>query len=107
MSTLIANIIGTAAAVCSITSFAPQISKLRESRDASSISLKTYSLTVTCFVLWVIYGVMTAAWPVTFANSAALCMAAIVLGLKVHYGRKAQGSGAEARHDGDPGPDNR
>ena len=87
MSTLIANIIGTAAALCSISSFAPQISKLRESRDASSISLKTYSLTVTCFILWVVYGVMTSAWPVTFANAAALCMAAGVLGLKLHYGR--------------------
>lgn len=101
MSTIIANAIGTAAALCSITSFAPQISKLRESRDASSISLKTYSLTVTCFVLWVIYGVMTSAWPVTFANSADLCMAAIVLGLKVRYGRKAPG---DPEPEGDKGP---
>ncbi len=96
MSTLIANLVGTAAALCSITSFAPQISKLRESRDASSISLKTYSLTVTCFVLWVVYGVMTSAWPVIFANGAALCMAAVVLGLKLHYGRAVDGDGRNA-----------
>ena len=87
MSTLIANVVGTAAALCSITSFVPQISKLRESRDASSISFKTYGLTVTCFILWVVYGVLTKAWPVTFANGVALGMAAIVLGLKVHYER--------------------
>lgn len=87
MSTLVANIVGTAAALCSITSFLPQISKLRESRDASSISVKTYSLTVTCFVLWVVYGVMTRAWPVAFANAVALGMAAVVLTLKVHYER--------------------
>lgn len=99
MSTLIANVIGTAAALCSITSFAPQISKLRERRDAASISLKTYSLTVTCFVLWVIYGVMTSAWPVTFANAAALCMAAIVLGLKVHYRRTVNGDGPGAEEE--------
>lgn len=38
------------------------------------MSLKTYSLTVSCFILWTIYGVMTSAWPVTFANACALAM---------------------------------
>ncbi|RZJ38051.1 MAG: PQ-loop repeat-containing protein, partial [Brevundimonas sp.] len=51
MSDLIANIVGTGAALCSITSFAPQMIKIWKEKDASAISLKTYSLTVTCFVL--------------------------------------------------------
>ncbi len=85
MSDLIANAFGTAAALCSITSFAPQMFKIWKERDASSISLKTYSLTVTCFVLWVVYGVMTRAWPVTFANSAALVMASGVLIMKWRF----------------------
>ena len=59
MSDLTANIVGTAAAICSITSFAPQALKIWKERDASSVSFKTYSLTVTCFILWVIYGAMT------------------------------------------------
>jgi len=58
MSELVANIVGSAAAVCSITSFAPQGVKIWKERDASAVSLKTYGLTVTCFVLWVVYGVM-------------------------------------------------
>lgn len=82
MSDTVANIIGTAAALCSVTSFAPQAFKIWKSRDASSVSLKTYALTVTCFVLWVVYGVMTQAWPVTLANSFALVMSAIVLTMK-------------------------
>lgn len=61
MTELVANIVGSAAAFCSVTSFAPQAIKIWKTRDASSISLKTYSLTVTCFVLWVAYGVMTGA----------------------------------------------
>ena len=84
-SDLIANAFGTAAALCSITSFAPQMIKIWKERDASSVSLKTYSLTVTCFVLWVVYGVMTQAWPVTFANSAALVLAAGVLVMKWRF----------------------
>jgi MtN3 and saliva related transmembrane protein len=85
MSSLVANTFGVAAALCSITSFAPQIIKIWKERDASSVSLKTYSLTVTCFVLWVVYGVMTEAWPVTFANGCALVMASGVLWMKWRF----------------------
>ncbi|MDB5421138.1 MAG: hypothetical protein JWR59_1085 [Brevundimonas sp.] len=85
MSDLVANFVGSAAALCSITSFAPQIIKIWKERDASSVSLKTYALTVTCFVLWVVYGVMTQAWPVTVANSCALLMASGVLCMKWRF----------------------
>lgn len=85
MSDLIANLVGTGAALCSIASFAPQMMKIWKERDASSVSLKTYALTVTCFVLWVVYGVLTGAWPVTFANSAALVMASGVLIMKWRF----------------------
>ena len=89
MSDLIANAVGSAAAVCSITSFAPQMIKIWKEKDASAVSLKTYSLTVTCFVLWVIYGVMTQAWPITVANSCALVMAAGVLTMKWRFEKKS------------------
>lgn len=85
MSELVANAFGTAAALCSITSFAPQMIKIWKERDASSVSLKTYSLTVTCFVLWVVYGVLTQAWPVMFANASALVMASVVLVMKWRF----------------------
>lgn len=87
MSGLTANVVGTAAALCSITSFAPQMIKIWKTRDASSVSLKTYSLTVTCFVLWTVYGVLTAAWPITVANACALVMATGVLAMKWRFGR--------------------
>ena len=85
MSNTLANLVGTAAAICSITSFAPQAIKIWKERDASAISLRTYSLTVTCFMLWVIYGVMTDAWPVTVANACALVMASLVLVMKWRF----------------------
>lgn len=87
MSDLIANIVGTGAALCSISSFAPQMIKIWKSRDASSISLKTYSLTVTCFVLWTTYGVLIGAWPITVANACALVMATGVLLMKWRFSR--------------------
>ena len=85
MSDLVANVVGTLAALCSISSFAPQMIKIWKERDASAVSLKTYSLTVTCFVLWTVYGVLTTAWPVTIANACALVMASGVLAMKWRF----------------------
>ena len=85
MSALIVNVVGTAAALCSIASFAPQMIKIWKTRDASSVSLKTYSLTVACFVLWTAYGVLIGAWPIVAANACALVMASIVLVLKWRF----------------------
>ena len=82
MSNLLANVVGTAAALCSITSFAPQVIKIARERDASAVSLRTYVLTCTCFVLWTIYGVLTGALPIIIANALAGCMAASVLFMK-------------------------
>ena len=65
---LIANIVGTGAALCSMTSFVPQIIKIWKERDASSVSLRMYLVTVTGFVLWTVYGVLTGSWPVTASN---------------------------------------
>ena len=91
MSDLAANVVGTAAAVCSITSFAPQMIKIWKEQDASAVSLRTYSLTVTCFALWVGYGVLTTAWPIIVANACALVMAAGVLTMKWRFSRMASG----------------
>lgn len=85
MSNLAANVVGTAAALCSITSFAPQIIKIWRERDASAVSLRTYSLTVTCFALWVGYGLLTTAWPIIVANACALVMATGVLLMKWRF----------------------
>lgn len=85
MSNLAANAVGTAAALCSITSFAPQIIKIWRERDASAVSLRTYSLTVTCFALWVGYGLLTTAWPIIVANACALVMATGVLLMKWRF----------------------
>lgn len=81
----LATILGTVAALCSIASFAPQAIKIRRERDASSVSLKTYSLTVTAFAFWIAYGLSIRAWPIVAANTCALIMAAIVLIMKWRF----------------------
>jgi MtN3 and saliva related transmembrane protein len=85
---LAANIVGTGAALCSMTSFVPQILKIWRERDASSVSLRMYLVTVTGFVLWTVYGVLIGSWPVTASNIVCLAMSGAVLALKWRFSRR-------------------
>ena len=88
MSHLAANTVGTLAALCSMSSFAPQIAKIWRDRDAGEVSLAMYLVTVTGFCLWCGYGVMMKSWPVTVSNLVCLGMAATVLALKWRFSRR-------------------
>lgn len=82
--------VGVAAALLSITSFAPQMVKIWKERDASSVSLRTYLVTVAGFTCWTLYGVLIGAWPVVASNLACLVMSSGVLMMKWRFDRKAR-----------------
>ncbi|MBO9560207.1 MAG: SemiSWEET transporter [Caulobacter sp.] len=85
---LAASVVGTVAALLSITSFVPQIVKIWREKDAESVSLRTYLVTVTGFSCWIAYGVLIKAWPVIASNIASLLMSGAVLVLKWRFTRK-------------------
>lgn len=87
MSQFVANAVGTGAALCSMTSFVPQIAKIWRERDASSVSLRMYLVTVTGFSLWVAYGFLIRSWPVAVSNVICLLMSGAVLALKWRFSR--------------------
>ncbi|KRB41998.1 SemiSWEET family sugar transporter [Phenylobacterium sp. Root700] len=80
-----ADIVGTAAALCSMASFTPQIAKIWRERDASSVSLRMYVVTVTGFTLWIAYGALTHSWPVIGSNAVCLVLSGVILGLKRRF----------------------
>lgn len=80
-----AELVGFAAAVCSMTSFAPQIVKIWREKDASSVSLRMYVVTVTGFTLWTVYGFLIQSLPVIGSNIVCLVMSGAVLGLKWRF----------------------
>jgi MtN3 and saliva related transmembrane protein len=88
----LANIVGSAAALCSMTSFGPQIIKIWRERDASSVSLRMYVVTVTGFILWTGYGLLIGSWPVTAANVVCLILSATILVLKWRFSGHEAGS---------------
>lgn len=82
---LLVNAVGVGAALCSMTSFAPQIVKIWRERDASSVSLRMYVVTVTGFSLWVAYGFLIDSWPIVGSNVVCLLMSGTILALKWRF----------------------
>jgi MtN3 and saliva related transmembrane protein len=87
MSPVVIDAVGVGAAVCSMTSFAPQLMKIWRERDASQVSLRMYLVTVTGFVLWTAYGILIGLWPVAVSNAVCLAMSGAVLVLKLRFDR--------------------
>jgi MtN3 and saliva related transmembrane protein len=83
---LLINAVGVAAALCSMSSFVPQVVKIWRERDASAVSLRMYLVTVTGFALWTVYGVMLASWPLIGSNLISLGLSATILALRLRYG---------------------
>ena len=79
------EVVGFYAGLCSMVSFTPQLIKTWRERDARSISLRMYVVTVTGFSLWVTYGVMIGSWPVMLTNSVCLILSALILAMKWRF----------------------
>jgi MtN3 and saliva related transmembrane protein len=85
MAQMWVNAVGVAAAVCSMISFTPQIVKIIRERDASSVSLRMYIVTVIGFGFWIAYGSLIGSWPVAVSNVISLGMSGTVLVLKWRF----------------------
>lgn len=84
----VANVVGVGAALCSMTSFIPQIAKILRDRDAASVSLRMYLVTVTGFSLWIAYGLLIGSWPVVGSNAVCLALSGAILALKWRFSRR-------------------
>ena len=89
MAQVFVEAVGAAAAVCSTSSFVPQLVKLIRERTAEAVSLRMYALTVTAFALWTGYGVMLRSWPLVASNTISLAISSAILLLKLRFQAKA------------------
>lgn len=83
MDKLLTDGLGVAAALCSMTSFLPQLIKLWREKDAEGVSLRMYVVTVTGFSLWALYGFRLGSWPLVGSNLISLALSAAILILKL------------------------
>lgn len=86
MSRLLVNAVGVLAAACSMASFVPQAWKIWHERDASTVSLRMYVVTVAGFALWTAYGVLLGSWPLMGSNTISLLLSAAILVMKLRFG---------------------
>jgi len=77
------DLIGYLAAALTTCAFVPQVWLSIRTRDLSGVSLGMYSLFTAGVALWLVYGWLTAAWPVVVANAITLTLALIMLTLKL------------------------
>ncbi len=85
---LVINIVGTAAGLCSMSSFVPQIIKIWRDKDASGVSLHMFGVTMTAFALWCVYGFMLASWPIALSNAVCLALSAAIMLLRLKFGER-------------------
>ena len=79
------DLIGYVAAPLTTASFVPQALQTFKTKDVRGISLGMYSVFTIGVALWLVYGVLMAAWPIVLANSITLALAAAILWMKLRY----------------------
>ena len=79
------DITGFIAATLTTIAFLPQVIKVWISRSAKDISLGMYFLFSTGVLLWLIYGILLAAWPIIIANLITLLLALLIVGMKLKF----------------------
>lgn len=84
--TWLVNTFGFVAGLCSIASFVPQIIKILRERDASSVSLRMYAVTIVGFTCWTTYGALSGSWPITLANAICLMLVIAIFILRLRFG---------------------
>ncbi|MDD5385430.1 MAG: SemiSWEET transporter [Gallionella sp.] len=80
------ELIGSAAATFTTTSFIPQVWKVWSTRHTVDISLGMYTLFTLGVALWLAYGVLLKSWPIIIANCITLLLTGAVLVMKLKFG---------------------
>jgi MtN3 and saliva related transmembrane protein len=79
------EVIGYLAAALTTCSFVPQAWLTFKTRDVRGISLGMYGVFTLGVALWLVYGLIVAAWPVVVANAITLVLALFILGMKLRF----------------------
>lgn len=86
-STLVIEIIGMIAGVCTTISFLPQVIKVIKTKSTEDISLWMFILMNTGIALWLTYGILLNALPIILANGITLVLSLTILWYKIKFSR--------------------
>jgi MtN3 and saliva related transmembrane protein len=80
--------IGYAAGTLATLAFVPQVLKTWRSKSASDLSFVTLATFTTGIALWLVYGIRVGSLPIILANAITLALNAVLIALKIRYGRR-------------------
>jgi MtN3 and saliva related transmembrane protein len=93
---ILVEALGVMAAVCSTTSFIPQLVKLLREKTSGDVSLRMYVLTVSAFSLWSVYGLVLKSWPLVVSNLISLVLSSAILLLDLRYRGRGEAQASPA-----------
>lgn len=80
------TLIGLIAAICTTSSFVPQVIKILRSKRTQDVSLVMYAILTTGLFLWLVYGFILHDIPLILANLISVTLSMSVLILKLKHG---------------------
>jgi MtN3 and saliva related transmembrane protein len=87
-SSPLADFLGGTAAVLTTASFFPQLLRIWRTRSAHAVSASTYTIFLVGVLLWIVYGILIAGWPIIIANTITALEAIAILVLKLRFARR-------------------
>lgn len=88
----LASLIGVIAGLCTTASFVPQLVKAWKGVETEGVSKRMYALSVSAFVLWIVYGALIGSTVLLIFNTAGLVLSAAILVLRLRARRRARSS---------------
>jgi len=79
------SLIGLTAAICTTSSFLPQVIKILRSKRTHDVSFLMYAILTTGLLLWLIYGIILHDFPLILSNSISFALSLCVLILKIKH----------------------
>lgn len=78
-----ADTVGAIAAFLTTLSFLPQAILVLRTRNTDGLSLMMYAMFTSGIFCWLVYGLMIQSLPVILANLVTVCLAALILTIKI------------------------
>jgi MtN3 and saliva related transmembrane protein len=83
---LLTTMIGLGAAICTTSSFLPQVINAWHSRSTHDISVGMFILQTSGNFMWLFYGALTSDLPLVVADAIRLALVPAIPALKLRYG---------------------
>lgn len=78
-------LLGYGAGAITVVSFMPQVVRAWRTKRTRDLSLGSFVLLITAGSLWIVYGALSADWPVVATNSGMVLLNAALATAKVRY----------------------